>query len=116
MTTDATDLTVPDLVHEAWQTADDRGWHAGTRTFGDLIALVHSEASEALEAFRDGHHPTEEWTRADGKPEGVPSELADIVIRVADLCGIYGIDLAGALRRKMAFNRTRPYRHGGKAL
>jgi NTP pyrophosphatase (non-canonical NTP hydrolase) len=45
---------------------------------------------------------------------GFPSELADIVIRVADLAGALGIDLAEAIRIKLAFNRTRTHRHGGK--
>ncbi len=53
------------------------------------------------------------WTG--GKPCGFPSEMADVVIRVLDLCGAAGIDLEGAILEKMAFNDTRPYRHGGKA-
>jgi NTP pyrophosphatase (non-canonical NTP hydrolase) len=48
------------------------------------------------------------------KPEGIPSELADVIIRVLDMCGALGIDIAAALADKMAFNETRPYRHGGK--
>lgn len=50
------------------------------------------------------------------KPEGIPSELADVVIRVAHFCGSNGIDLAEAVREKTAFNRTRSWRHGNKAL
>jgi NTP pyrophosphatase (non-canonical NTP hydrolase) len=49
------------------------------------------------------------------KPCGVPSELADVVIRILDFCGAYGIDLQGMILEKMAFNDTREYRHGGKA-
>lgn len=48
------------------------------------------------------------------KPEGIPSELADIIIRVLDICAANGIDIAAAIADKMAFNETRPYRHGGK--
>lgn len=48
------------------------------------------------------------------KPEGIPSELADIIIRVLDVCGFHGIDIAAAIADKMAFNETRQYRHGGK--
>jgi len=48
------------------------------------------------------------------KPEGIPSELADIIIRVLDICGFHGIDIAHALADKMAYNETRQYRHGGK--
>jgi NTP pyrophosphatase (non-canonical NTP hydrolase) len=48
------------------------------------------------------------------KPEGIPSELADILIRVLDVCGFHQIDIAGAVADKMAYNETRAYRHGGK--
>ena len=48
------------------------------------------------------------------KPCGIPSEFADLLIRVFDTCGHYGIDLEGAIREKMEFNRTRPYKHGKK--
>jgi NTP pyrophosphatase (non-canonical NTP hydrolase) len=44
----------------------------------------------------------------------VPIEIADLVIRVADFCRANGIDLAAAVRYKMAYNETRPHRHGGK--
>lgn len=88
------------------------GWREGNNTFGDYIALLHSEVSEALEAFR-------EWKLRDateGKPEGVGSELADVLIRLLDMCDVYSIDLEQEYRRKMAYNATRPYQHGGKAL
>lgn len=48
------------------------------------------------------------------KPEGIPSELADIIIRVLDICAHHGIDIEQAIEDKMAFNAHRPYRHGGK--
>lgn len=46
------------------------------------------------------------------KPEGVAVELADAVIRIADLCGHLGIDLESAIDLKMAYNETRPFKHG----
>lgn len=50
------------------------------------------------------------------KPTGVPSELADIIIRVLDISGAWGVDIAEALRVKMEFNKTRKRKHGGKRL
>lgn len=46
------------------------------------------------------------------KPEGVAVELADAVIRIADLCGHLEIDLEAAITLKMEYNETRPFKHG----
>ncbi len=70
------------------------------RKTGTLIALIHSELSEALEAHREGD------------VENFAEEMADVVIRVADLCGGYGIDLEAAIVAKMERNRQRPRLHG----
>ena len=106
------------LTHEVHALAIAKGWYDGQdRTndaIGAKIALCHSELSEALECLRTGD--TEPRVTDSGKPEGLPSELADVVIRVLDLAGWLGIDLGEAIRAKHAYNATRPYRHGGKAL
>ena len=98
------------------------GWYEDDRTFGDDIALLHSEVSEALEAYRD--HGYEDATNIFAvthgqvipKPEGVGSELADVFIRLLDTCHRRGIDLAAEFERKVAYNATRGHRHGGKRL
>lgn len=49
------------------------------------------------------------------KPVGVPSELADIIIRTLDTAAAWGIDIDAAIERKMAYNLTRAHKHGRKA-
>ena len=108
------DDAIRQLMKECHETAVDKGWYAlGDRNFGELIALMHSELSEALEEHRNGE-PFNNFRFVDGKPEGIAVELADVLIRVFDACEHKSIPLADALMSKMEYNRTRPYRHGGK--
>lgn len=83
-----------------------------------LIALLHSEASEALEEVRKGKFALYivKDNRGFDKPEGVVAELADVAIRAMDIAGALGLDLEAAIRAKHAYNRTREPRHGGKHL
>jgi len=128
-------MHINDLINEAHQTAIEKGWWEKARTFAEQIALMHSELSEALEEQRthgleadrflyavrhiSGATPGVQIVTAGNmqpsdKPEGIAAELADVLIRIADTCGRYDIPLKEALEMKLAYNKTRPYRHGGK--
>lgn len=110
-------LTISAMCEAAYANAKLKGFHTLGVTFGDRIALIHSELSEVLEVYRmTGLKGVRDQQVSNGKPEGIPSELADVIIRVGDLCGAYGIDLEAAVKSKMQFNRTRSFRHGNKKL
>lgn len=106
--------SIKQLQQEIHQNAVDHGWWEEEPEFGTLVALCHSELSEALEEVRNGHAVNETYVGDNGKLEGVPSELADVVIRVMDMCEYYGIDLEGTILAKHEFNKSRSYKHGGK--
>lgn len=188
-----------ELEKEAHKISKEHGWWDKEPTFGSLIALMHSELSEALEEFRAGNRvrpgqPTPmkyysgrgyvatDVTECCKKPEGIAVELADCIIRILDWAGrkevdvdyyiktmkenryhesvidddfgdfisvchsvlsnayvqedeirrnmclcleiVYimdwakheGVDMDAIIREKMEYNKTRPYRHGGKIL
>jgi hypothetical protein len=128
---------------EVHQNAKDHGWWDEERSFPELLMLIVSEAAEALEEYRNNNDINNSYYSGKGKthwdsqritvttlytsekprpdlpsekPEGIPSELADIVLRVMDICGHYNIDLESAIRKKHEYNKTRPYKHGGKRI
>ena len=179
------------LVTESYTIAKEHGWHDEERSVSALTLLMQSEVAEIIEEYRKHKGPKEIWYEVhhdtDGchytttgkpgdKPCGIPVELADLVIRIADYCGKYSInlelncdrspepapttdfeewlarinyalsqawegtvlgtefwlgmatkyafrtakmcdiDLWAVIEEKTAFNRTRPYRHGGKKI
>ncbi len=101
------------LCAEQHQHGLKMGWSRNTE--GEGLMLIVTELAEAMEEVREGKDVRELYFDGD-KPCGVPSELADVIIRVASYCGFRGIDLGAAVEAKLAYNATRAFRHGGKLL
>lgn len=106
-----------------------KGFYEGKKNTGEMLCLIHSEVSEALEADRKDTYVNK------GSIQGIvreksPSlfravfrqnfkdtfedELADIMIRVMDLATFKRIDLEAHIEAKMRFNSLREYKHGKK--
>lgn len=80
------------------------------RNDAELVALMHSELSEALEGLRHGNPPSDHIT----KFSAVEEEYADVIIRIMDHARARGFRVAEAVIDKIAFNASRPHKHGGK--
>lgn len=115
--------TFGDLQRRAHLIAKDKGfWQRdfGPETNATKLALIASEVSEALEADRESW---EYFAASAAVPRRIMSkkipgfstfeeELADVVIRTMDLAERRKLNLGGAIKAKLAFNETRPTRHG----
>jgi NTP pyrophosphatase (non-canonical NTP hydrolase) len=95
-------MNIKQMAVEIHQNAIDHGWWETQGSVPELLCLIHAETSEALEAYRIDDR------------ENLAEELADIVIRVFDMAEGMKIDIEQEIIKKHEFNKTRPYRHGGK--
>ena len=102
-------FTVTRLTQICHQLSVNAGWYQDPatgemiqRNVPEMLALVHSEVSEALEAVRKNRRDEHLPNRL-----GVEVELADAVIRIADLAACLGLDLGAAIVEKLIYNANR---------
>jgi NTP pyrophosphatase (non-canonical NTP hydrolase) len=100
------------IAKKTHQISVEHGFDSPDQNQAEVLALIHSEISEALEAIRKGN-PTSEKI----PPYScVEEELADAVIRIMNFGKTRNWDIAGAIQAKTIYNNSRPYRHGGKSF
>lgn len=105
----------------------EKGFETNLKNCPEKLMLVVTELSEAMEAFRHleertlnycQHKGVDAITSEDVSVEqwdwlhNFTEEFADTFIRLLDMTGSFGIDIATAIMMKMAKNEERPHKHG----
>ncbi len=105
-----------DLQRKHFEECREARWDPSIQnSFAEEITHLHEEVTEAFKAWRI-YRDFEIHKGENGKPEGVPIELADVLIGIFYNAELHGIDLLGALEVKGAFNRQRDYTAEGRQL
>lgn len=106
-----------------------KGFYEKERNIGEILCLIHSEISEALEAHRNSKKTKILCVNTANKlkidlefkdyfkkniKDNFEDEIADVLIRVLDLCAYMEIDIDSHLKAKMRYNSLRDYKHGKK--
>jgi len=87
-----------------WKIVKPEDWSDSEYKIPAILALIHSEVSEALEDYRKDNR------------EHFAEEIADVMIRCLDLCAGQNIDIEKEILAKMEKNKLRGFRHGGKKV
>lgn len=96
------------LSERAFKISEAHGFWEKDRNFGEAVALMHSELSEAMEGHRHGNPPDDKIPEFTSEE----AEFADLVIRLMDWSHGKRLRVAEALVAKMRYNEGRPYKHG----
>ena len=130
-------MNMNEWAREIHENAVNHGWWETDRELPEILMLIVSELSEALEEYRAGRPMAwHECSAEDGdladyecekvkecaymgacpykerKPEGIAVEVIDALIRILDWCGKEGIDVEALVKEKHEYNKIRPYKHG----
>lgn len=87
-------------MREVREMADAKGFSAGQERIWEMLALIHTEVSEATDAYKKGEDL-----------EKVGEELIDAIIRILHLLSALEMDAEELYQRKMERNWARPYRY-----
>lgn len=100
---------INEIMHECHGRNLQAGWYTNLdtgekliRNVPEMLCLIHSEISEAMEGYRKNLNDTHLTNR-----KMIEVELADAIIRIADLAGYLELDLGGAYKEKVLYNANR---------
>ena len=114
-------MKIINLIDASHSIAKDKGFWDEKREIGTLLMLIVSELGEALEADRKEKHARfDKWEQSQKNKEdfelyikdSFEDEIADVFIRLFDLCGGLNIDIEKYIQLKMNYNESRERKHG----
>ncbi len=91
-------------------------WKDKDRNLGELIAACHYDLSKVLEESQTGYHPSYTYYRNDSEPRGIPSELANVIIRIFVMCYYYEIDIETVFIEKIDIKKRRKNKHNNRNI
>ena len=123
------------LSKQIHENAKSKGFYDKEKNTGEMLCLIHSEVSEALEADRKNFYTNISEIKLKGLADAnfgasfcqedvfkdfftncvkntFEDELADVIIRVLDLCAFKNIDIESHIKAKMRYNSSRELMHG----
>lgn len=119
-------LSINDFAKSVHENAVAHGWWEKEPSFAEIIALCHSELSEALDEDRM-NNPNVCFFDDDDEIstdlnvythysdlQGRAVEMIDCVLRILDWCAKEDVDIEKIMTLKHEYNKTRPYKHGKK--
>lgn len=95
-------MEIKELIEQSHSLALEKGWWDSDRPIRETILMIIVELSEAVQKDRSDD------------TEGFNEEIADVFIRLADLCGWLNIDIEDEINKKHQINKTRPMLHNKK--
>ena len=95
-------MRINELSLKAHKTAVNKGFYDRKREIPELLMLIVTELGEACQEDRKGN------------TDKFKEEIADVYIRLGDMCGHLDINIEDEIIRKMEINKNRPYRHNKK--
>ena len=122
-------MTLNELASKIHHVSTSKGFEPpNTSNIDQKLLLVVSEICEAQEFLRNGHDVKSEFYDSNpddfhphivskdyvegAKPEGFGYEVADAIIRLLHICSALDLDIDTLVERKIAYNKTRPHKHG----
>ena len=94
---------------EEYRNGRPNEWYVCNKIPGESLPCLPKDGTDCKMPVHEG-----KCVYRSAKPEGIAVEMVDCIIRILDYLSKIGVDIDGIMERKMKYNESRPYRHGGK--